>query len=82
MKSDMQNTRIWLKGLALECPLGKPTPDCPLNGVRCLPALQLNQTVNGLSDKSIEAIADYHHECYAHRIKGNGTAALLNRELS
>jgi hypothetical protein len=66
---DMLNKRIWLKGLAMECPLGKPLTDCPLNGIRCLPFQQISSTVNKLSDETVESIAQYHKHCYSTRLK-------------
>ena len=39
-KKHILNTKIRMKDLALERPVGKPLSDCPLNGVRCLPLVQ------------------------------------------
>ncbi len=61
--------RIWVKGLTLECPLGEPVAECPLNPLRHLPVAQMNHTINGLSDKQVDAIVKIHTQCYQSRKK-------------
>jgi hypothetical protein len=68
MKKRTLNNRIWLKGLVVECPMGKPVADCPLNGLRSLPIPQLNKTVNELSEKTLKNFVDTHRTCYNHRV--------------
>ena len=51
--SRIQNKRIWIKGLTMECPHGTPTKDCPLNGLRSLPISEANNVINGLPDKQV-----------------------------
>jgi hypothetical protein len=69
MKMDELNKRIWLKGLVLECPMGKALSDCPLNGMRNLPGSQINTTINGLSDEKVDTIIKVHKHCFKHRLQ-------------
>ena len=69
MKFTQLDKRIWTKGLALECPLGKAVDDCPLNALRHLPVSQMNSAINGLSDEQVDSIVMIHHTCYQDRLK-------------
>ena len=67
--SRIQNKRIWIKGLVMECPHGTPVMDCPLNGLRNLPIHEANSVINGLSDKQANDYMETHRTCYNHRLK-------------
>ncbi|WP_372796870.1 hypothetical protein [Pontiella sp.] len=69
MKFTELDKRIWIKGLTLECPLGKAMDDCPLNALRHLPVAQMNQTINNLTDEQVESIVGIHQECFHKRLK-------------
>jgi len=60
--------RIWVKGLALECPLKCADADCPLNALRVLPIAQMNAVVNRLEDKQIDNIIEIHRQCCSARL--------------
>ena len=68
MKFTPLDKRIWVKGLSLECPAGKPTEDCPLNVLRYLPVAQMNEAINHLTDLQVNAIKTMHHQCYQDRL--------------
>ena len=63
------NNKIWIKGLVMECPLGIPVIDCPLNGLRNLPIFEANRIINETSDKQTKAYLKTHRQCYNHRLK-------------
>jgi hypothetical protein len=67
MKTEDPNERTWLKGLAVECPLGKALPSCPLNGLRNLPTLQIRIIVRQMSDKQVHAAIKTHQQCFEER---------------
>ncbi len=60
--------RIWIKGLTLECPLGKALEDCPLNALRHLPVAQMNRTINNLTDDQVNSIVAIHQHCDRDRL--------------
>lgn len=76
MKSKALNNRIWIKGLVMQCPLGIPVDDCPLNGLRSLPISEANNTINRLSDEKLKAFISTHRQCYNHRLKKTATPVL------
>lgn len=69
MKFSALDKRIWIKGLALECPLGKAIDDCPLNCLRHLPVAQMNSAINRLTDLQVGCIVTIHHHCYQERLR-------------
>ena len=69
MKIKYPDDRTWLKGLAVECPLGKALPCCPLNGLRNLPTLQIKHIVGQLSDQQVNAAIKSHQHCFEERVK-------------
>ena len=69
MKTEDPNERTWLKGLAVECPLGKALPSCPLNGLRNLPTLQIRHIVRQMNDKQVHAAIKTHQQCFAERLE-------------
>lgn len=69
MKFTPLDKRIWIKGLTLECPLGEPLHDCPLNALRHLPVEQMNQTINSISDEQVDSIVEIHQQCFHDRLK-------------
>jgi len=73
---NMQNKRIWIKGLVMECPHGKPTHDCPLNALRHLPIAEANRIINDMPDSSVNGYLHTHRQCYNHRLKSQIVQAL------
>ena len=69
MKFTALDKRIWIKGLTLECPLGRALDDCPLNALRHLPVSQMNTTINNLNDEQVDTIIAIHRECFHARLK-------------
>ena len=69
MKFTALDKRIWIKGLALECPLGQAVDDCPLNPLRHLPVAQMNTTINNLSDQQVGSVVTIHQHCYHERLR-------------
>lgn len=67
MEYKLRDKRTWVKGLLADCPLGIPTPDCPGNNVRGLPLAQFVNVVNGMSEKKMDAVINYHEKCLAKR---------------
>jgi hypothetical protein len=67
MKAKVPDERTWLKGLAVECPLGKSDSGCPLNGLRNLTAAQIRHIVAQMSDNQVRAVINYHERCLKER---------------
>ena len=65
----MENKRIWIKGLVMQCPHGIPMNDCPLNGLRSIPSREANKVVNEMGDYLVHAYLRSHRRCTNHRQK-------------
>lgn len=70
MKTEDPDERTWLKGLAVECPLGKALPSCPLNGLRNLPTVQIRPVIRQMSDQQVHAAIQSHQQCFKERTEG------------
>ena len=68
MKMEDPDERTWLKGLAVECPLGEALPSCPLNGLRNLPTLQIKHIIGRMSDRQVHTAIETHRQCYKERL--------------
>jgi len=71
MNVKLMNNRIWVKGILVECPLGKSLTNCPANILRNLPLEELIKTVNNMSEEHLEMMIEYHKDCMAERLKEN-----------
>lgn len=69
MRTKYSDERTWLKGLAVECPLDKALPSCPLNGLRNLPTIQIRHIVRKMSDQQVNAAIKSHQHCFDERTK-------------
>ena len=69
MKRKSLSKKVWIKGLIVECPMGEPLHDCPLNSLRGLPLAQVNTIVNELSETSLKTLITDHNACFNHRMK-------------
>ncbi len=68
MRNTPLNNRIYLKGLAVGCPMGSPLPDCPLNGLRSIPLERINAVIDGIDDETINRFFKVHADCFSERV--------------
>ena len=64
MDNRVLDRRVWIKGLAIECPLGKPLSDCPLNETRTLPVAQMSHAINSQPNHKVNALYKHHQHCF------------------
>ena len=69
MSTRHSDERTWLKGLAVECPLGKAVPSCPMNGMRNLPTIQIRHIVGQMTDEQVSDAIHSHRHCLEARLK-------------
>ncbi|GEM_PF-1693417 len=67
----LNDKRIWIKGLLVDCPLGIPLDDCPANSLRYLPIDQFAEIVNNMSEEQVNCIIEYHEGCSAERAEND-----------
>jgi len=65
---ELSDKKIWLYGLFVACPEGKPLPDCPLEKYRSLPAKKKFALLEQFSEEGVEEIIKHHHKCVLRRI--------------
>lgn len=64
MEDRALDRRVWIKGLAVECPLGKPLSDCPLGDTRMLPVAQMSHMINTQSNRKVNDLYRHHLNCF------------------
>ncbi len=64
MENKTIDRRVWIKGLAVECPLGKPLSDCPLSDTRTLPVAPMNHAINRQSNRTVNDLYRHHLHCF------------------
>jgi len=66
---DKIDKQIWVKGILVDCPLGRSLPDCPANDLRTLPLEELVKSVNKMTESQLEMMIEYHNCCMVERLK-------------
>ncbi len=61
------DSKTWVLGLLVSCPLGEPHSDCPLNYIRNKSYGDKLEFIDQLSDEKQEAILMYHEMCLSVR---------------
>ena len=67
IKFHFDNKIVWLRGLMVECPMGDPADDCPLQKFRLLPLTERMKIVNQMTTKNIDKILAHHTMCLNRR---------------
>tara|TARA_B100000315_G_C14556917_1_gene578624 strand:- start:923 stop:1165 length:243 start_codon:yes stop_codon:yes gene_type:complete len=55
--------KVWVRGLAIECPLGDALKTCPLRELRKLELADRLKMIDDMGDEQIEEILEVHKEC-------------------
>jgi hypothetical protein len=63
-----KNSRVFVFGLAVECPYGKETADCPMKNLRPLPLKTRMENIKSMTSNQMEGILTYHEECLKLRV--------------
>ncbi len=64
---DFRTKQVWVKGLAIDCPLGMEVDTCPAKELRRLPVKKRLQVVNRMTEDELDALIEHHNECLARR---------------
>jgi hypothetical protein len=65
---ELSDEKIWIYGLYVACPEGKPLLDCPLERYRSLPDTKKIAIVENLSQNEVKEIFKHHNQCLLHRV--------------
>ncbi len=63
----LEQKKIWVKGLVIDCPLGKPLENCPLNDIRKLPIEERLRLACAMDESQLDQIIGYHRKCLFER---------------
>ena len=69
MNIELIKKRTWVKGILVDCPLGKSLTNCPANALRNLPLEELIRAVNNMPEKQLEMVIEYHNDCMEERLE-------------
>ena len=58
---------VWVQGLFIECPFGKPLANCPANQYRELPLVERVKIPKSMSDQELDKIIEHHLACLKFR---------------
>lgn len=64
---NIEEKKIWIKGLVIHCPMGESVKDCPANEIRLLPIPERLRIIDQMSTIDINQIIDHHSECLLRR---------------
>lgn len=62
---DKLSKTVYVFGLLMSCPLGRPRPDCPLEKYRKGSAKDRYKVFESFSDQDLDKIISHHKDCLA-----------------
>lgn len=68
-KQNNMDTKVYLMGLIISCPLNEAEPHCPLNRYRNTPITGLLELTNKLEAGEVISHIKYHKMCLKERLK-------------
>ena len=68
---NINDRKLWLFGLLLECPMGEPLQGCPVNSLRSLAIQEKLNYLETLSETQINKILEEHTLCLENREKSD-----------
>jgi hypothetical protein len=66
-KLNFEQKITWVKGLLIECPMGKPLINCPLETYRELPVGERFKLADSWDDNQLTQIINHHRNCLQER---------------
>lgn len=63
----LEYKKIWVQGLLIACPIGKPLENCPANNARDLPINERLDLVTAMNGSQLDQIIDHHQKCLHRR---------------
>ena len=63
----LEEKRSWLIALAIDCPMEKRSPECPVKNLSGLPLLDLVEAVGAMGESELDGITSEHCECLSRR---------------
>ncbi|MBW2739494.1 MAG: hypothetical protein JRE64_11750 [Deltaproteobacteria bacterium] len=64
---DFEHKKIWVLGLLIDCPMGKPLENCPAKDTRALPIEERLRLANAMDERQLDQIISHHRKCLHER---------------
>jgi hypothetical protein len=64
---DIEDKRIWVQGLLIDCPVGAPLDTCPAKDLRQMPLKDRLKLVVSMTEEQLDEIIAHHRACLAER---------------
>ena len=64
---NLNEKEIWVKGLLIECPMGKALTNCPLENYRKLSVGERFKLADSWNENKLSQIITYHKNCLRER---------------
>jgi len=65
---ELTDTKIWVYGLLVACPQGKPLSDCPLEKYRIGSNKDRLNVLEKFTEEQVEEIIKHHNQCLFRRV--------------
>jgi len=62
-----EHKKIWVQGLLIDCPMGKPLENCPAKDARALPIEERLKLANAMDEGQLDQIIIHHRMCLYER---------------
>ena len=62
-----EHKKIWVQGLLIDCPMGKPLENCPAKDARALPIEERLNLPNAMDERQLDQIISHHRKCLRER---------------
>jgi len=63
----LEHKRIWVQGLLIDCPMGKPLENCPARDARALPIAERLNLTTAMDENQLDQIISHHRNCLNRR---------------
>ena len=63
----LENKKVWVQGLMVDCPFGKALATCPAKDLRILPIEERFKLVKQMEESQIDEIIVHHRQCLKER---------------
>ncbi len=64
---NFEQKRIWVQGLLIDCPMGKPLEECPAKSARALPIDERLKLALSMDESQLDHIITQHRKCLHER---------------
>jgi hypothetical protein len=64
---DIEDKKLWVQGLLIDCPAGKALDTCPARSLRLIPLKKRLDMVKDMDEEQLDQVITHHKACLAER---------------